>query len=244
MIVKRTKQKSSRYLRVAEIIKKAVSEVLLKNELPLNPNFQFPLSVVSIEMSPDLRIAYVYVSTHENLEKDEIINRLDSCRKYLAKEVNQLISLKFVPKLIYRYDLTIEKYDQISKLHKSYGVFLTPTRMDSQGVSRDEAMSSGLVPITNAVTAIPEFVDDNSGILVDGEDFEGMANGIIMLYENPEVFSNLSRNASLRILVPTKRPSSLPLPLVLAVAIILNPALGVTYLPVFLRKTPLPSRTG
>ncbi len=90
-------------------------------------------------------------------------------------------------------------HDQISKLHKSYGVFLTPTRMDSQGVSRDEAMSSGLVPITNAVTAIPEFVDDNSGILVDGEDFEGMANGIIMLYENPEVFSNLSRNASLRV---------------------------------------------
>tara|TARA_X000000368_G_scaffold799_1_gene624 strand:+ start:3944 stop:4339 length:396 start_codon:yes stop_codon:yes gene_type:complete len=116
VIVKRTKQKSSRYLRVAEIIKKAVSEVLLKNELPLNPNFQFPLSVVSIEMSPDLRIAYVYVSTHENLEKDEIINRLENCRKYLAKEVNQLINLKFVPKLIYRYDLTIEKYDQISKL--------------------------------------------------------------------------------------------------------------------------------
>ena len=116
MIVKRTKQKSSRYLRVAEIIKKAVSEVLLKNELPLSPNFQFPLSVVSIEMSPDLRIAYVYVSTHENLEKDEIINRLENCRKYLAKEVNQLINLKFVPKLIYRYDLTIEKYDQISKL--------------------------------------------------------------------------------------------------------------------------------
>ena len=116
MIVKRTKQKSSRYLRVAEIIKKAVSEVLLRNELPLNPNFQFPLSVVSIEMSSDLRIAYVYVNTHENIEKDEIINRLESCRKYLAKEVNQLISLKFVPKLIYRYDLTIEKYDQISKL--------------------------------------------------------------------------------------------------------------------------------
>ena len=116
MIIKRTKQKSSRYLRVAEIVKKAVSEVLLRNELPLNPNFQFPLSVVSIEMSSDLRIAYVYVNTHENLEKDEIINRLESCRKYLAKEVNQLINLKFVPKLIYRYDLTIEKYDQISKL--------------------------------------------------------------------------------------------------------------------------------
>jgi len=119
VIIKRTKQKSSRYLRVAGIIKKAVSEVLLRNELPLNPNFQFPLSVASIEMSPDLRIAYVYVNTHENLEKDEIINRLESCRKYLSKEVNQLISLKFAPKLIYRYDLAMEKYDQISKLLES-----------------------------------------------------------------------------------------------------------------------------
>ena len=116
MIIKKTKQKSSRHLRVAEIIRKAVSEVLLRNELPLNPNFQFPLSVISTEMSSDLRIAYVYVNTHENLEKEEIINRLDSCRKYISKEVNQLISLKFVPKLIYRNDPVIDQYDQISKL--------------------------------------------------------------------------------------------------------------------------------
>ena len=116
MIIKIIKQKSSRHLRVAEIIKKAVSEVLLRNELPLNPNFEFPLSVASVELSNDLRIAYVYVSTHENLEKKEIIDRLDSCRKYISKEVNKLISLKFAPKLIYRYDLAMEKYDKISKL--------------------------------------------------------------------------------------------------------------------------------
>ncbi len=116
MIIKKTKQKSNRNLRVAEIIRKAVSEVLLRNELPLNPNFQFPLSVISTEMSSDLRIAYVYVNTHENLEKEEIINRLDSCRKYISKEVNQLISLKFVPKLIYKNDPVIDQYDQISKL--------------------------------------------------------------------------------------------------------------------------------
>ena len=90
--------------------------MLLRNELPLNPNFLFPLSVVSVEMSTDLRIAYIYVSTHENLEKDEVINKLESCRKFLSQEVNNLISLKFAPKLIYRYDLALEKYDQISKL--------------------------------------------------------------------------------------------------------------------------------
>ena len=116
MILKRTKQKSSRYLRVAEIIKKAVSEVLLRNELPLDPNFQFPLSVSTIEMSSDLRNAYIYVNTHEDIEKEQVIDKLESCRKYISKEVNQLINLKFTPKLIYRYDLASENYDHISKL--------------------------------------------------------------------------------------------------------------------------------
>jgi glycosyltransferase involved in cell wall biosynthesis len=36
--------------------------------------------------------------------------------------------------------------DEIAALHKEYGIFLCATRWDSHGVSRDEAMSSGLVP--------------------------------------------------------------------------------------------------
>ena len=37
-------------------------------------------------------------------------------------------------------------------------------------------------------------------------------------------------------------PSSDPLPLVFAVAMILNPAAGFTHFPIFFKKTPLPSR--
>ena len=71
--------------------------------------------------------------------------------------------------------------------------------MDAQGVSRDEAMSSGLVPVTNAVAAIPEFVDDACGIHADGEDAAGIAQGIAVLYENPENFSAMSQAAALRV---------------------------------------------
>ena len=71
--------------------------------------------------------------------------------------------------------------------------------MDSQGVSRDEAMSSGLIAITNRVTAIPEFVDDDSGILVDGEDYIGMADAVERIYLHPDEFERLSRNASQRV---------------------------------------------
>src|SRR5690606_7139241 len=67
--------------------------------------------------------------------------------------------------------------DEIAALHKEYGLFLTPTRMDTQGVSRDEAMSSGLVPLTNAVAAVPEFVDETCAILAPEEDHLALAAG-------------------------------------------------------------------
>jgi glycosyltransferase involved in cell wall biosynthesis len=88
---------------------------------------------------------------------------------------------------------------EIAALHKEYGIFLCPTRMDAQGVSRDEAMASGLVPVTNAVTAIPEFVDDSCGILAPGEDSDAMAKGISLLYEQPLKFSAMSKAAASRV---------------------------------------------
>ena len=71
--------------------------------------------------------------------------------------------------------------------------------MDSQGVSRDEAMASGLVPVTTAVTAIPEFVDDNCGILVEGEDYTSMAKKIYQLSKNAKQFKELSKSAAIRV---------------------------------------------
>jgi glycosyltransferase involved in cell wall biosynthesis len=94
---------------------------------------------------------------------------------------------------------TFLSQNEIVKLHKKNGVFLSPTRMDSQGVSRDEAMSSGLVPITNNVAAIPEFVDESCGILAEEEDYIGLAEGIVTLYNNPELFLQMSANSAQRV---------------------------------------------
>ncbi|MCI1930357.1 MAG: glycosyltransferase [Clostridia bacterium] len=100
---------------------------------------------------------------------------------------------------------TFLRQSEISRLHKENGIFITPTRMDAQGVSRDEAMSSGLVPVTNAVTAIPEFVDENCGVLAPGEDFMAMADGIERLYDEPEYFLRLSENAAKRVRSQTSK---------------------------------------
>lgn len=108
-------------------------------------------------------------------------------------------------------NVTIErgflKHQEIAALHKQYGLFLCPTRMDAQGVSRDEAMASGLVAVTNAVTAIPEFVDDECGVLAPGEDAQAMADGIARVIESPELFRRLSAAARMRVEKQTAKHS-------------------------------------
>ena len=88
---------------------------------------------------------------------------------------------------------------EIALLHREYGVFMVPSRMDSQGVSRDEAMASGLVPITNRVAAIPEFVDGDCGFLAEPEDAAGIADAVRCLHEDPELFARMSISASKRV---------------------------------------------
>jgi len=88
---------------------------------------------------------------------------------------------------------------EISASHKKNGVFLVPTRADTQGVSRDEAMSSGLVPVTNAVAAVPEFVSPDCGCLAPPSDAVGLADGMLEMAQKPDLFLERSRQAAARV---------------------------------------------
>ena len=88
---------------------------------------------------------------------------------------------------------------EVAGLHRNHGVFLVPTRGDTQGVSRDEAMSSGLVPVTCRVGSVAEFVDDDSGILCPPEDPRALADAVLSLAKDPVLFSRLSGGASARV---------------------------------------------
>ena len=119
MILKRKTEKTSRSHKVSEIIRKAISEVLVRNELPLDAPFEFPINVVKVEMNSDLKIAYIYVVAHENTDETEIILKLNSCKQYLSREVTNLINLKFSPKLVFRNDKSINEISNIEKLLRS-----------------------------------------------------------------------------------------------------------------------------
>ena len=100
-------------------------------------------------------------------------------------------------------NVTIEQrflvQEEIAALHRSHGIFLVPTRLDTQGVSRDEAMASGLVPVTNRVAAVPEFVDESCGMLAGPEDSPGLAEGLWRLVQDSALFEQLSAAAAQRV---------------------------------------------
>lgn len=89
--------------------------------------------------------------------------------------------------------------EQISALHRQHGVFLSPTRFDSQGVSMCEAAASGLVNLSTNVAAVPEFFTDHvDSLLAAPESHEDLADNIEELYFNPDLFSRLSKAGSER----------------------------------------------
>lgn len=90
-------------------------------------------------------------------------------------------------------------HTEIADLHSRHGIFLTPTRWDSQGVSRDEAMASGLVPVSTQTSAVPEFMDNSCGILTPPENALALAEAIERLSQDPDLFLRLSRAAAKRV---------------------------------------------
>ena len=86
--------------------------------------------------------------------------------------------------------------DRVSRIHKTRGIFIATTRWDAQGISRDEAMASGLVPIATNVAAIPEFVDDSCCMLVPKDDPQAVADAILKLVRDPELFAQMSAKAA------------------------------------------------
>lgn len=96
-------------------------------------------------------------------------------------------------------------HGQIREAHRDHGLMLIPTRLDSQGVSRDEAMASGLVPVTNHVCAVPEFADSSCAVLAPAEDHLALADGIEALAASPRRFLRMSAAAAARVRAQSAR---------------------------------------
>lgn len=98
----------------------------------------------------------------------------------------------------------------IPRIHCEHSIYYAVTRMDAQGVSMCEAMSSGLPVVTFDVCAIPEFVAHGvEGFVIDCYDTRAALASMYELWESRNLFDRMSLAARNRAeLIDIRRTSA------------------------------------
>ena len=113
---------SQRALRAGELIRHAVAEILARGEVH-DPVIETHLiTVPEVRMSPDLRLATIYVVPLRGQDEQEVLEALERNRRFLRGEIAHRVNLKFAPDIRFRIDERFAEAERIEKLLRSPGV--------------------------------------------------------------------------------------------------------------------------
>ncbi len=107
---------SQRMLRVGELVRHAVSEMLTRgyvNDPVLDGHVT---TVPKVQMSPDLKCATVFILPLGGKDQDDVLAALQKHRKLFRSEVARMVSLKFAPDIRFRIDDSFDNAAQIDAL--------------------------------------------------------------------------------------------------------------------------------
>lgn len=97
-----------RMARVNETIREEISE-LLRREVR-DPRLEAFLTITSVDTSPDLRYAKVYVSVMgDEEEKKRVEEGLLAAAGFLRRGLASRLTLRYIPELVFERDESIEK---------------------------------------------------------------------------------------------------------------------------------------
>lgn len=110
---------SHRIDKVESLIKEEISLIFL-NKLR-DPEIGF-VTITSVKMSPDLRIAKVYISVLDRDKRGVVLEKINSSSGYIRSELAHRIKIKFTPELKFFIDDTLDYVEKIEglikKIHK------------------------------------------------------------------------------------------------------------------------------
>jgi ribosome-binding factor A len=113
---------SQRQLRVGEIVRHAVADILAQGGVH-DANLEgHIITVPEVRMSPDLKLATVYVMPLGGKDTDKVIAALARNKKFLRGEVAHRVNLKFAPDLRFRVDDRFDEAERIEKLLRTPAV--------------------------------------------------------------------------------------------------------------------------
>ena len=123
---------SQRQLRVGELIRHALAEMLIRGEVH-DPVIETHLiTVPEVSMSADLRLATIYVMPLGGRDAEAVLAALERNKKFLRGEIARHVNLKFAPEIRFRIDERFAEAERIEKLLR------TPAVQRDLGNTNDE----------------------------------------------------------------------------------------------------------
>jgi ribosome-binding factor A len=113
---------SQRQLRVGETVRHAIADILSHGSVH-DPDLEgHIITVPEVRMSPDLRLATIFVMPLGGRDTDVVIAALERNKKFLRGEIARRVNLKFAPDVRFRVDERFDEAERIEKLLRTPAV--------------------------------------------------------------------------------------------------------------------------
>ena len=113
---------SQRQLRVGEQVRHAIAEILAQGSVHDADLEGHIITVPEVRMSPDLKLATIYVMPLGGRDTEVVLAALERNKKFLRGEVARRVNLKFAPDLRFRADARFDEAERIEKLLRTPAV--------------------------------------------------------------------------------------------------------------------------
>lgn len=107
---------SQRQLRVGELIRRTLSDVLNRGDIHDPELNRMSITVGEVRTSPDLRVATAFVMPLGGQGRDEALEALRRNKGELRRAVNKGLTLKFSPELRFVIDESFDQMDETRRL--------------------------------------------------------------------------------------------------------------------------------
>jgi ribosome-binding factor A len=107
---------SARQLRVGELIRHALAEILSRGEIHDPVIEAHMITVPEVRLSPDLRLATIYIMPLGGRDEQKVLDALEANKRYMRGEIARRINLKFAPEIRFHIDDRFDEAERIEKL--------------------------------------------------------------------------------------------------------------------------------
>ncbi|MDM8166235.1 30S ribosome-binding factor RbfA [Roseovarius sp.] len=113
---------SQRQLRVGELIRRTLSDVLMRGDIHDPDLNRLSVTVGEVRTSPDLKVATAYVLPLGGEGQEDVIGLLARNKGELRRIIGKKLELKYAPDLRFRIDETFDKMDETRRLFEQDNV--------------------------------------------------------------------------------------------------------------------------